>query len=498
MDLAKLLRPAALDGLERQARDRARVRDPAPDRRAARRRRADRRQRRARPQRDARGRTRSRSADHRGQRHRVPGLRADGRRAHRRGLDRRRQLRRHPGRAARTDGHAARRRPARRLQPARRARDVSGRRARRRLAAVAGAAALAALAGCGGGEQPVRTLDPPAHRGVAVDIVFGTPASAELAEVDAAAELGADAIRVAVQWAGMEPLRAGELADWYVQRLDGLVARARRAGLQVLLTPVFTPCWAVDAAGGAPCASPAAAQQVQTTHPRDPADYARFAGRLARRYGDALAGLEVWNEPNLPGFWAPQDAARDYVRLVRATRQELLRVAPRLPLVAGALAGGDAPFLEQLYGEGLADEIDVLSVHAYNDGRPPERGLPARFARAAFRQGLLAVKGVVERRDAGRTVWVTEIGWNTSTQRGELFNDGVGEAEQAAYLGRALARLQAPGTALGFPESVFVYRLRDPRQAPADPQQNYGLIAADGRRKPAFAAVRRAFAARRG
>ncbi len=360
------------------------------------------------------------------------------------------------------------------------------------------AVALVSLALTGCGADGDRVLDPPAYRGVAIDIVFGAPAREELRDLDDAALLGADAVRVAVQWPGMEPARGDALAPWYLDRLDALVARARSRGIRVLLTPVFTPCWAVSRSDDDPCASPAAAQQVQTQHPQDPDDYARFVARLVERYEPDLAGIEVWNEPNLPGFWDPRNAAEDYVDLVRAVRATLLRDAPAVPLVAGAVAGGDSAFLAQLYEAGIGGTFDVLSLHVYNDGRAPDTGLPARFARSTFRQGLLAVRDTLRARGERRPVWITEIGWNTSTLRGAPFNDGVTPAQQASYLRRALRELDRDRDGVGIAESVFVYRLRDGGVDPADPQQNYGLLRQDRERKPAFEAVRNAFVTGRG
>lgn len=357
----------------------------------------------------------------------------------------------------------------------------------RRLVTIAVIALIVAGAGLliaqGSPEEPSRV-----RHGVAVDIVFGTPATDELRDLDQARTLGADTVRVAVQWSGMEPIAAGQPARFYLDRLDVLVRRARELGIGVLLTPLFTPCWAAPGTTATACANAAFRQSVQAAHPRDPRDYARFVAGLAARYGDALVGIEVWNEPNVASFWAQQDAAADYADLVRASRKA---VRPQTRIVAGAVAGADVTFLRELLTHDL--EADVLSLHLYNDGRAPDVRIAPAFAASTVLQGLESVRNLLRAAGERRPLWITELGWNTSTQRGEPFVDGVTPAQQATYLKRALTLVGQ----LGVGDAVFVYRLRDPGSDPTDPQDGYGLLREDRTPKPAFAAVRRAWGDRR-
>jgi beta-xylosidase len=333
-------------------------------------------------------------------------------------------------------------------------------------------------------------------RGVAVDVVFGEPTSKAVADVDAAADLGANTIRSAIQWAGLEPAEKGRYAGWYLDALDAVVARARKRHVKVMLTPVFTPCWASSGAAGLMswlCSVTSIVPSLTIRPPATPNDYADFMVFLAKRYGDALAALEVWNEPNLPSFWNSATPATDYAALLKATYTAVKRVAPDLPIVAGALAGADVAFLEKLYDAGIAGSYDVLSVHPYNDGRAPEETIPEQFAHATFLQGLRNVRAALRAHGDTHPVWLTEIGWNTSSQRGQLWLDGVTPAQQAAYLTRALRMLEDPSSGIDFPTGAFIYRLRDVGSSLLDPQHNYGLQSLDGTPKPALAAVREVF-----
>lgn len=351
------------------------------------------------------------------------------------------------------------------------------------------------LSGCG--ETP--DWDPAAgtgpSRGVAVDIFLEQPASDELTDLDAAAALGVDSVRVGLQWTQMEPLSKGQYDMDYLKRLDDLIARARERDIQVLLTPVFTPCWAAPPPPepAAACADPALASALARRPPVELGDYATFVAFLAARYDSALAGIEIWNEPNLSGFWVSDNPAEDYAALLKATYPVVKQAAPGVPIVGGVLAGGDAMFLRELYDAGITGSYDVLSLHLYNDDRAPEVGLAPQFAKATLLQGMRNTRTVLAEENESRPVWITEIGWNTSTQTGGLFLDGVTPQQQADYLEEAIALLQDPSKGIDFASALYVYRLRDIGTNLADPQHNYGLMGNDRQPKPALDAVRRSF-----
>lgn len=371
-----------------------------------------------------------------------------------------------------------------------------GLRHRRRATALRGALAtglclLAAAAAAHPAEARIQT------HGVAVDVVFGEPIAAAVQDVETAAALGADAIRVSLQWSNLQPTRDGGYAAYYLDAVDAVVQRARERNLKVMLTPVFTPCWASSGAQwllSLLCRVPAPDPSLALRPPTAATDYADLMTFLARRYGDVLTAVEVWNEPNSEGFWRTAQPAEDYALLLRVTYRAVKRVDPNLKVVAGALAGADASFLRQLYAAGIAGYYDVLSVHPYNDGRAPDTLIDPRFASSTFLQGLRAVQDVRRAQGDTRPVWLTEMGWNTSLRRGQTFLDGVSEADQATYLSRALALLDDPSSGISFPTGAFVYRLRDVGRDPQDPQLNYGLMRVDGTAKPSLAAVRAAFA----
>jgi hypothetical protein len=134
-------------------------------------------------------------------------------------------------------------------------------------------------------------------------LVDGAQRDGTLDEIDA---LGADAVRVLVNWNRVapspqsknrpegfnasDPVSYGD--GWATY--DAIVAAAKARGLRVLLTIT----------GGAPFWATAKGTDA-ITRP-DPDEFEGFTAALGARYRDDVDIWSIWNEPNQPQFLAPQ------------------------------------------------------------------------------------------------------------------------------------------------------------------------------------------------
>jgi endo-1,4-beta-mannosidase len=308
----------------------------------------------------------------------------------------------------------------------------------------------------------------PAVRGVGItNVGADTPLAAIDAELAQAKAMGATTVRAEVSWAALEPEGPGDRQTDYLARLDRLVAGAGQRGIKPLVVLLRSPCWA-SSAPGAPgsCASDAAEYP-----PRDAADYAEIARWLADRYRGKLAGMEIWNEPdhaNEEYFKGPDKAAR-YAAILKAAERALDTADPKLPVLAGSLVGANGAFLEALYDEGIQGHYDALAVHYYD------------LSLASLR----SIRQVQLRNGDKRPVWLTEFGWTSCfpSAKTEGEHKCVTAQQQARNLGDLFRAFRGTSWLRG----AIVYRLRD------HPQEHFGVLDADGDRKPAFATLRTAF-----
>ena len=101
---------------------------------------------------------------------------------------------------------------------------------------------------------------------------------------------------------------------------------------------------------------------------------------LRDRYGEEeVSGwpCEIWNEPNLPGFWEHADKDK-YLRLYEITAPAVKAVLPRMAVGGPAVCGGPVTndwvrdFLAFCRDRGLP--VDFVSRHAYMAKTPDYRG----------------------------------------------------------------------------------------------------------------------------
>ena len=119
-----------------------------------------------------------------------------------------------------------------------------------------------------------------------------------------------------------------------------------------------------------------------TTPPKDEAKWVALVratlSHLRDRYGEAEVSAwpcEVWNEPNLPGFWKDADKPA-YLRLYEITSAAVKAVLPGMSVGGPAICGGEGSqewirdFLNFCAQKDLP--VDFVSRHAYM-GQTPER-----------------------------------------------------------------------------------------------------------------------------
>ncbi|WP_344870157.1 GH39 family glycosyl hydrolase, partial [Deinococcus aetherius] len=218
--------------------------------------------------------------------------------------------------------------------------------------------------------------------------------------------------------------------DW--ARLDAIVTQAAVQGFEVMFTLGQAPDFATATAGsGSYNAAPPTNQ-----------DWTDFLTALAvrnrDRYGGRITAYEVWNEPNLAGFWNGTPAR--LVELTRLARTTLKAINPAALIVSpcptGDQGGNGPQYLGQLLAAGLAPEVDVIGVHLYNAPNPPEQQLTV----VQQYRAVLAQYGASD-----KPIWNTECTWpsyyDVTTGAFQRNQNGatapaMSHAQAAAYLQR--------------------------------------------------------------
>jgi len=366
------------------------------------------------------------------------------------------------------------------------------------------ACAALALSACdpfGPGWQPAAggrvAADPtPAARrmGIALDHMSTWATDADLArDLDAVVAAGATWVAVPVDWPSIE-IRPG-VYKWDENGeggLDRTVRMARERGLEVYGTIAYSPVWARPAG----CTS-------GKCPPVDPALYADFAGRVARRYApQGVHTWQVWNEPNNFHAWSPKPDVAAYTRLLKAAYAAVKEADPVATVAAAGLSpAGTQPdgkrispldFLAGVYAEGGGGYFDVLAHHPYSfgGGSHPLDGHPLNaYTQTVFLHEIMAAHG-----DGGKEIWGSESGAPTGTAPDAGTEDRQAQLLDEYFRGwqgtLSFRRLEGgTGTAdmPAFTGPLFTYEIRDAGTDITDREDNFGLLRRDGSPKPAFA-----------
>ena len=153
--------------------------------------------------------------------------------------------------------------------------------------------------------------------------------------------------------------------------------------------------------------------------------------------------VEVWNEPNLPGFWEHADMA-EYFKLFHRTFEAVKAVDPRFRVGGPAVCGGSDEIWIRKFMEYCRDNDlhpDFVTRHHYTIAQPVEEGhyayaklIPPEYGFANLQTSRDIIDSFSEYR--GLPIHVTEF--NTSyTPKGVIHDTNL----NAAFLAHQLSRL---------------------------------------------------------
>jgi hypothetical protein len=241
---------------------------------------------------------------------------------------------------------------------------------------------------------------------------------------------GVDSVRIPIPWNAVQPNSAAE-AEF--SRVDALVGGAAAAGVNVLPFVYEAPAWAVTRAkvpGSGGLATAPKILPVKTGAQRTA--WANFLKLVVGRYGPGgtfwttnpalpaspIRTWQIWNEENFKYFVARPSPA-DYGKLVNVSYAAIKSVDRGAKLILGGMfaqpneatfkakppqAYFAADFLDQLYETtpGIKSKFSGVALHPYT----------SRYQKLTpdieeFRAELAL------NHDAGKALWITEIGWSS-------------------------------------------------------------------------------------
>ncbi len=225
-------------------------------------------------------------------------------------------------------------------------------------------------------------------------------------------EAGIRYVRADFSWSGVEPKQG----TWNFSHLDQVVAQAKKDHIALLPILNYDVAWATPAYRHLPL-------------------WTEYVRQVVTRYQHDIPVWEVWNEPNLEGFWREKPDGANYATLLKATYETIKAVNPKLVVLYGGTAGIPMEFIENSFKAGAGRYFDAMNIHPYRWNDLPEKpSLPEDIAK---------LRELMKRyRIAEKPIWITEMGWPTHRDQSARYQEIFGAMLAAGKI--------APDATIGF------------------------------------------------
>ncbi|MGY2373970.1 GH39 family glycosyl hydrolase [Pseudomonas sp. SDO524_S393] len=289
-------------------------------------------------------------------------------------------------------------------------------------------------------------------------------------QIDRLKALGLEWVRLDLHWDQLETAQN----QYKLATLDELVGKLQQNQLKSVFYLVGSARFITSA--------PPLSMYPDQYPPKDPNVFANRIALLSQRY-PSVDAWQVWNEPNLLGFWRPAADPAGYAQLLTLSAAALRVVDPNKPVVAAGMAffsempNGQTMF-SALGALGVASLNTIVSYHPYT--QLPEGNDPANldFIDKATQLNQALRSGGVQ------TLWSTEWGWSTYKGPKDA-QDLISPQSQADYVVRRLALMSA----LDY-DRIFLFTLSDLDLRASVRDRSYGLLDIDTNPKPVYTALK--------
>lgn len=296
----------------------------------------------------------------------------------------------------------------------------------------------------------------------------------------------ADMEAMGVQWVRFDiawtDVQSGGSSSYNWAPYDAVVNAARQHSLKILAILDYAPKWAQQSSCAGQFACP----------PNGTSSFATYAAAAVNHYKSlGVSTWEIWNEPNISGFWLkPSPSA--YAALLKASYTAIKQADPSSFVISAGVAPAATDgtnytqydFIQGMYAAGAHGFFDALGDHpyCYSDhagclGTPDGNEWWEMSQTPQNLRSLMTANG-----DSNKKIWMTEFGAPTGGDPSVQYT----EAQQAQMMQQAYT-LTAGYSWAG---PLFWYSYQDGGTHQSTVEDWFGVLRADGSQKPSYTTYR--------
>ena len=207
-----------------------------------------------------------------------------------------------------------------------------------------------------------------------------------------------------VSWGNLEKKKG----EWNFETLDKYLELADEHQVELVLLLGLSPRWA-----SARPTEESKYYKGAAAEPENIEDWQNYVRTVAQHYKGRLHYYELWNEPNLKGFYSGTvdkmlELSREAYRILKEVDPEVKVISPS---ATNTSSGSGLSWLEEFLSKGGGAYADIVGYHFYvkpdkqrsgSELNPPEAMVPA----IRQVQELMAKYGIGD-----KPLWNTEAGW---------------------------------------------------------------------------------------
>jgi polysaccharide biosynthesis protein PslG len=324
------------------------------------------------------------------------------------------------------------------------------------------------------------------------DDLFGIAKGAPLdsADLDKMVETGVRSVRFVVSWPAVQPHEGSFNWGSTDQLVGGLASRGIRPVPSVFGSPAWTSPNPVRPPIDSVKARTAWQDFLKAAVERYGPGGEYWTDAYPQRFGEdanqlPIESWQIWNEPNLPHYFAPRSSAPEYTRLLELSHDAITAQDPGAQIVLAGMPGYGKPdtaweFLDRIYDQpGVKSDFDVVALHPY-----------ARTV-GQLEQEIEKLRSAMAKHGEGQTpLWLTEVGWGSAPPDRLGLNKGLSGQERMLSGSFELILDHRESWHV---ERLFWFDWRDPPKG--TPQacsfcSSAGLLERNGEPKPAWSAYK--------
>ncbi|GEM_PF-964195 len=261
------------------------------------------------------------------------------------------------------------------------------------------------------------------------------------------------------------------------QGVDAFYSALAGLGIKVMPNVLRAPDWAIL---NPPPGGSSGPQRVPS-----PSEHAEYLSAMVSHFGDSIAAVENYNEPDNVGNrdWI---TAQQFGEMTALDYQAVKAANASLPVVLGGLSNANPTYLNEA-DRAAGGRYDALNFHWYATGDGETGGVNPESSRMSSQ--IEELEAWRDARAPGKPIWVTEFGWDTyAPTTGAKSTTYAPELNAANYLLRSIFLMMGSGI-----DKAFLFQYRDDSDHPDYMHYLYstsGIVAkqpiGDGRKKPAW------------